>query len=236
MSRARPSPTRIVATVVLTTWAAMFWFLLVSGRSALYLSTRVAWVVPVGAAVLTIAAVGRAASIRAPDKEILTGRDVAGSTLLLVPAVLILALPPASLGSFATERRSSFVSAGFVSSVADIESGELTLADVAGAVRSDEAMRALIARAGAEVSFTGFVARERGMPADEFLLSRFVISCCVADALAVQVRIVDAPPGELRNDQWVRVTGALYPLGSEVVVSATSVERVSRPERPYLSP
>ncbi len=97
-------------------------------------------------------------------------------------------------------------------------------------------MRALVARAGEEVSFTGFVARDQGMPADEFQLSRFVISCCIADALAVQVRIVDAPPGELKEDQWVRVTGLLYPLGSEVVVTATSVEKVAKPEHPYLSP
>ncbi len=230
------SQRRLLAGGILLLWAGMFWFLLISGRSALYLSSRVSWVIPVGAVLLTIAAVGRLASARSHSAEPIPSREIAGSTLLVLPAVLILALPPASLGAFATGRRSNFVSAGFVSSVEDVRSGELSLADVAGAVRSDEAMRALVGRAGEEVSFTGFVAREKGMPADEFLLSRFVISCCVADALAVQVRIVDAPPGELKEDQWVRVTGLLYPLGSEVVVTATKVDKVARPERPYLSP
>ena len=74
------------------------------------------------------------------------------------------------------------------------------------------------------------------VPADEFLLTRFLISCCVADALTVQVRIVDAPPGEFKQDQWVRVTGRIYPLGREVLVDATDVVGIARPERPYLTP
>ncbi len=97
-------------------------------------------------------------------------------------------------------------------------------------------MKALVQRAGSEVSFVGFVARESGMPADEFMLSRFLVSCCVADALSIQVRIVGAPPGELAEDDWVRVTGALYPLGREVIVDAAEVVSVPRPKRPYLNP
>ncbi|HVF54460.1 MAG TPA: TIGR03943 family protein [Actinomycetota bacterium] len=232
----RWSTGRVAAGLVMSLWAGLFWFLFFSGRSALYLSSRTSWIVPTGAIIMTIAALGRLASSRAVDADAPTRRDVWSLALIAAPAIIVLALPPASLGSFATQRRSSFVSAGYVSSVEDVTTGELSLADVAGAVRSDEAMRALVARAGTEVSFTGFVARDKSMPADEFMLSRFVVSCCVADALAVQVRIVDAPPGELEIDQWVRVTGALYPLGREVVVQATNIEPVPRPKHPYLNP
>jgi uncharacterized repeat protein (TIGR03943 family) len=148
----------------------------------------------------------------------------------------VLALPPASLGSFAAGRRSTFLSAGFATSSEDIASGDLSLLDVIGATRSDDGMRALVKRAGTEVTFVGFVTRDHGFAADEFILNRFVVSCCVADALGVQIRVVGAPPGRFGKDDWVRVTGRLFPLGPDVVVQASEVVGVPEPKHPYLSP
>jgi uncharacterized repeat protein (TIGR03943 family) len=229
------SARRVVTGLVLAAWAASFWWLLVTDRASLYLSSRTSWVIPLGAVLLTLAAVGRLASARTPHPEPLGAREVAGLCLLLVPVVVVAASPAASLGSFAVDRRASFASA-FVSSSEDISKGELTLADVAGATRVPELMNALVGRAGSEVSFVGFVDRDNDMPADEFLLTRFMISCCVADALTVQVRVTGAPPGEFDSDEWVRVTGALYPVEREVIVDAASVVAVPRPDDPYLNP
>lgn len=229
------SPRRVATSIVMASWAGLFWFLIVSGRTSLYLSTRTDWVVPVGAVILTLALLGRLASLRSSEAEGVTTRDAIGLTALVLPVVVLLALPPASLTSFAAGRRSSFVGAGFVASAEDVATGDLSLTDVAGALRSDDAMDALAQRAGEDVTFVGFVNRDPGMPADEFILTRFLISCCVADALSVEVRVAGAPPGELKQDQWVRVEGKLYPLGREVIVDLTEVTKVSRPEQPYLS-
>jgi putative membrane protein len=223
-----------IATLVIGGWATLYVFLLVTDRTFLYLSPRTAWLVPVGGAILVFALIGRLLSVR--DRDRVSSGDAVGFALVGIPVVVVLALPPASLDSFAAGRRSSFASAAFVPNVDDIASGDLSLADIAGAVRSEEAMAALSARAGAEVSFIGFVARDRTMPADEFLLTRFMISCCVADALSVQVRVVAAPPGRFVNDDWVRVTGSLYPLENEVVIDASEVVPVAKPEHPYLNP
>jgi putative membrane protein len=230
------SAAKLASAAAMAAWAGLFWWLLVSGRSLLYLSNRTDWVVPMGAAILTVAVVGRLWSARGPRPDPLTRGDAWRLAAIVVPVVATLALPPASLGSYAASRRSSFVSSGYASTAADIESGELSLVDVAGAIRSEEAMKALAQRAGTEVSFVGFVTRESGMPADELMLSRFLVSCCVADALSVQVRIVGAPPGRFEDDDWVRVTGAMYPLGREVIVDASEVVSVPKPKRPYLNP
>ena len=232
----RWSARRVAAAVALASWAGLFWFLMFSGRTSLYLSSRTDWLVPVGAVLLTLATVGRSFSLRSGAPEPLSSKDAWTTGLIVLPVVVVLALPPASLTSFAASRRSSFSSAGFTTSAEDVAEGELSLGDVAGAIRSEESMKALIARAGTEVDFTGFVTREPGAPADEFVLTRFLISCCVADALSVEVRVVGAPPGDLAKDQWVRVTGKLYPLPDEVIVDATAVQKVERPERPYLNP
>jgi uncharacterized repeat protein (TIGR03943 family) len=234
--RLRWSPPRVMSSITLATWAGLFWFLMISGRTTLYLSSRTDWVVPMGAIVLTIAALGRLASAKQREPEVISRRDALWMGLIIVPVVTVLALPPASLGGYAASRRSSLTSGSFVSSAEDIRSGDLSLVDVSGALRSPEAMRVLVGRAGETVDFTGFVTKESGMSANEFILTRFLISCCVADALSAQVRVVGAPPGGFKADEWVRVEGQFYPLGKEVIVDASEVAKVSRPKHPYLSP
>jgi uncharacterized repeat protein (TIGR03943 family) len=232
----RLSPARVLGAVALGSWTTLFSVLLVTGRTSLYLSARTAWVVPMGVVILWIALAGRLASLRTTTPEPVTGRAALGAALMVLPVVTVLALPPAALGSFAAERRATLAGAGgFGSSSEDISRGRVTLVDVAGALRSRAGMRALVGRAGTEVSFVGFVTRSDEMAADEFMLTRFLISCCAADALSVQVRVVGAPPGRFPKDAWVGVRGSVYPLGREVIVDASDVTRVDRPHRPYLN-
>ncbi|MGH2674353.1 MAG: TIGR03943 family putative permease subunit [Actinomycetota bacterium] len=227
------SPLRVATAGALAAWAGVFWFLLISGRTSLYLSSRTAWVVPTGAIVLTVAAAGRLATLRAPRPERLSARTSWTVGFIVLPAAIVLALPPTALGSYAASRRS--LSAGFAGAAA-IEPGDrVTLAAVAAGVWSDQARRALVERAGSRVTFDGIVTLREGSPADEFVLTRFIVSCCVADALSVQVRVVGAPPGRFEEDQWVRVSGTFYPVGREVVVDASAVRPIPQPQDPYLN-
>ncbi|HEV3474896.1 MAG TPA: TIGR03943 family protein [Actinomycetota bacterium] len=228
------SPLRVAVGGALAAWAALFWFLLLSGRTSLYLSSRTAWVVPVGAILLTVSAAGRLASARTGIPEPLGRRTVWGLGFVVLPVAVLLALPPATLGSFAASRRT--LSTGLVTTAPNLETGgPVTLASVAAAGWSQDARRSLIRRAGTSVTFDGIVARRDGQPADEFMLTRFIVSCCVADALGVQVRVVGAPPDRFRTDEWVRVSGTFYPVGREVVVDAAAIEPIPRPDNPYLN-
>jgi putative membrane protein len=226
---------RLAAAAALGAWAGLFWFLLVSGRTYLFLSTRTAWVVPVGAIILSLATLGRLATARtaAADLDSLTRRTAWGLGLAILPVVTVLALPPAALGSFAASRRS--VNAAFVTGSADIGAGPVTFASFAAAGWSPDARKALVEKAGTPVTLDGIVTRRDGQAADEFILTRFVITCCVADALSVQVRVVGVPPGKFQQDQWVRVSGTFYPVGREMVVAASETEPIPRPERPYVN-
>jgi putative membrane protein len=230
------SPGRIAGALVLGAWAALFWFLLLSGRENLYLSTRTSWVVPVGAVLLTAAAMGRIATVRVQSPEPLRMREAWVMGLMVVPVVLIMALPPVTLGSFSAGKRTAYSGAGFAASVGAIGTGELTLIDVAAAQTSKEGEQALAKRAAEDVDFVGFVTRYPDTPADEFMLTRYVVTCCVADATVAQVRVVNVPPGEFDVNQWVEVKGQIYPLGREVIVNASDITNVSRPDRPYLTP
>jgi uncharacterized repeat protein (TIGR03943 family) len=232
----RFSGSRVATGLVLGAWAGAFWFLLLTGRTSLYLSPRTAWLVPVGAALLTIASVGRLTSARAERPEPLRRREAWVLGLVSFPVVAILVLPPTALGAYSAGRRAGFAAVGASSSAADIASGDLTLVDVAAAQTSQAGLEALVGRAGERVEFVGFVVRNPNTPADELLLTRYVVTCCVADATVAQVRVVDVPAGRFEEDQWVRVTGAIYPIGREIIVDADEVVAVSRPSRPYLTP
>jgi uncharacterized repeat protein (TIGR03943 family) len=228
------SPVRVTTAIVLGAWAGLFWFLLFSGRTYLYLSSRTAWVVPLGGVILTVAAVGRLASARAERPEPLTRRAAWAHAFIVFPVVAVLALPPTALGSFAASRRS--LGTGFVTGGPTLAAGDrVTLASIAAAGWSEDARRALVDRAGSRVSFEGIVDRREGQPAEEFMLTRFIVSCCVADAISVQVRVVGAPPGRFQEDQWVRVEGTFYPVAHETVVDASSIEPIPRPDSPYLN-
>lgn len=225
----------MAGAAVLAAWAGLFWFLWLTGRQDLYLSTRTDWVVPVAALLLTTATVGRLASARVARPKPLAARELWIMGLMVVPVILVLFAPPATLGTFSAGKRAGFAGGGVVSP-RDIATGGLTLIDVAAAQTSPEGGRALAARAGEVVRFVGFVSIRDDTPADEFLLTRYVVTCCVADATIAEVRVVNVTPGTFSDEDWVEVTGTIYPLGREVIVDASDIAAVERPDRPYLTP
>jgi uncharacterized repeat protein (TIGR03943 family) len=215
-------------------WAGMLWFLYASGRWALFLSTRTVWVLPLGASLLSVCAIGRfVAAVRSESRPILV-REAWGLGLIVLPVVAVLAMPPTALGTYAAARRTN-VGAGFVPSGTDVGAGRITIVDVANAEYSRPVMEALSRRAGAEVSFVGFVDRDSDMPADEFTLTQFIITCCIDDALVARVHVVNVPPGKLAKGQWVRVQGRIYPVGREVILDAARVRGIPRPKNPYIT-
>lgn len=230
------SPSRLAGAAVLGCWTVLFWWLMLTGRQDLYLSTRTQWVVPVGATLLTLAALGRVATLRTREREPLRRREAWIMGAVVAPVILIMALPPATLGQFSAGKRSSFASAGVATSATDIGSGDLTLVDVAAGQTTPEGETALAARAGERVDLVGFVTRYDDTPADELFLTRYVVTCCVADATIAEARVVNVTPGAFQPNDWIEVTGAIYPIGREVIVNATSVVRVPRPDKPYLTP
>lgn len=232
----RWSRARLVAAAVLAAWAALFWFVWLSGRTDLYLSVRTAWLIPLGAGLATVATVGRLATARTGgDPEPLDGRARWNAAIFVLPVIVLLVLPPATLDTFSAGRRSAFGGAGGLVTPDDFEHGPLTMIHIAAAETNPDDMAKLIERAGETVTLEGFVTRDDGATADEVLLTRFVLSCCVADATTAQVRVVGLPPGAYADGSWISVTGPVYPLGDRIVVLAASSDEIPVPDSPYLS-
>jgi len=230
------SKPRLAVAFALALWAAMLSFIILAQRLPYYLSPRTSWLAPVGGVTLTLAAFARLATARTTSSERLTSRHLLNLAVLVTPALLVIFLPPLTLGAFAAQRRGPSVSGAYAEATGrDLSTGDLSLIDIFGLSFNNE-LNQLAPRAGSTSSFVGFVSRYPGDAADEFRLNRFMITCCPGDAVIISLRIVGAPPGEFKPDDWVRVTGAIYPIGQQVVVDASEVVSIPRPKHPYLNP
>jgi putative membrane protein len=93
---------------------------------------------------------------------------------------------------------------------------------------------------GQTVDVIGFVYHDSKQAKEQFMVGRFAITCCVADAFAVGM-VVDWPNVEdLAENSWVKVQGTLdettYNDQRVPLIKAQSVTSIQAPEQPYLYP
>lgn len=93
---------------------------------------------------------------------------------------------------------------------------------------------------GQTVDVTGFVYRPAGLAEGSFVVGRFVVTCCVADATALGMLVSGADDEQLSEDQWVRVRGRLYTAHIDgqplPAIEAEIIDFIEKPEQPYLYP
>jgi uncharacterized repeat protein (TIGR03943 family) len=93
---------------------------------------------------------------------------------------------------------------------------------------------------GQEVDVIGFIYREATMPAGEFMIARFTMSCCVADAFAIglPVRVDAQTAAQFATGTWVRVQGTLqagvFNGESVPILQPTDITPTDVPASPYL--
>jgi uncharacterized repeat protein (TIGR03943 family) len=162
-----------------------------------------------------------------------------GLALVALPIALGLLVPPEPLGTAALAGRE--VRASDLAAVAadrpDAPQGERNILDWLVAFNREPDPEAF---AGEEARVIGFVYRAPGLPADAFLVSRFMLSCCAADATPIGLVVRWPDVGTLADDQWVEVSGRFEPgeLDGQTVnlLVAAQVTRVEPPAQPYLYP
>ena len=224
--------TRLVRGAALLAWAGFFDWLWLSGRAGDYVGPKTAWVVPFGGIVLTITALLYLRGVRAPEPSRgPSAREVVGLLALLAPLLLVAAAPSSSLGALAVERKRSSGDPRAAVSRLD-RTGDLTLYDIAVANASADYAKERQISDGVKVTIDGLVSKESDGESFEF--SRFLASCCAADAMPYSIRVRptgEAPPLEL--SQWLEVTGTVRSTKAGFVVVADEIRAIDRPANPY---
>ncbi|MFT8322896.1 MAG: TIGR03943 family protein [Bacillus sp. (in: firmicutes)] len=90
---------------------------------------------------------------------------------------------------------------------------------------------------GKEVELTGFVYREKDFSANQVVLARFVITCCIADA-SVDGMMLQGNVAGLKNDSWIKVKGKItkttFHANPIPELTVTSAQEIPAPSNPYV--
>ncbi|MDI2127488.1 TIGR03943 family putative permease subunit [Yinghuangia seranimata] len=157
--------------------------------------------------------------------------------LLCLPVFALFLIAPPALGSYTAARSDNTVAKPAAKTV-DAGFPALPPGDPLDMTLGDFGVRAVWDTAdtlkGRNVRMIGFVTPGKN---GTWYVTRLVISCCAADAVARKVEVRDAPAPPA--DTWVQVTGTWFKngeTGSETAtpaMTATGVEKVATPKDPY---
>ena len=167
-----------------------------------------------------------------------------GLLLLALPVLLGLLVEPRPLGAAALQNREINVSGSALTSSSAPEGSDLSVIANAGE-RNILDWLYLFQRStdpasfnGEEAHVVGFVYRDDRFADTQFMVSRFTVSCCVADAAPIGLIVEWPDTAVLPSDSWVEVSGTLQAgtfNGVEMpVLVADSVTPTETPSQPYL--
>lgn len=91
---------------------------------------------------------------------------------------------------------------------------------------------------GKEIETMGFVYHQSDFSEQQFVVARFSVSCCTADANVFGILVEDADAKNYAVDSWVKVRGKLELRSTNgydmLVLRASQVEKVEAPKDPYV--
>ncbi|HQV28193.1 MAG TPA: TIGR03943 family protein [Thermoflexales bacterium] len=232
--------------IILAGLALMFAVKINTGTLNFYINQRFAWLALV--AVLLFSALALTVVFRLMDRAAQSsplwpghGRiNVFGAGLLVLPIVFGLLVPARPLGASALAGRGLGLGA-------PVRAGSAPVAQRSGGQRSIIDWLIDISRSpdpaalsGQAVDVIGFVYHDPRVKPNQFFVSRFAVSCCVADATPVALLVETADASALKTDAWVRVVGR-FSLGEYAgqqlpIIAAERIEATQAPNQPYLFP
>ncbi len=177
------------------------------------------------------------------DPETTGSLPVLGTLVIAIPLLLGLIIPARPLGSSALTNRGVDAAAPLIRRVG----GSATTLNQATTDRSVLDWVSLFSAAsdpgiysGQDAQVTGFVYHDPRLPKNQFFVSRFVITCCVADASALGMLVTWTGSEKLAENGWVQVKGSIFTatVGGQVLpgITAQAVDPIATPDQPYLSP
>ena len=153
-----------------------------------------------------------------------------------IPIIVGFLLPPLPLSSSTAEKRGVALTLETPDAVPVFRFATNTeRLDILGWLRALSLQYDVSRYIGKDVKVIGFVAP--GPSEDTFLIARFVVSCCVADArpLGLPVKITGEIPA---RDTWLEVTGVMNEMitqtGKSLVIEPEQIVPIPTPANPYV--
>lgn len=234
--------------VVLVVWTVGLAAVLAAGRYPLFVRAEL-WPLLLGTLVMFGLFLATTFGLKRGAGRPASAAVWARSLLLLLPLAYMVPLMSTASGSglngFALRKRSLGLSTGpdATPGSADAVWPELATGPADGTgkpVALSVVSQRFLQMAGRHVVTEGRVFHDESWPAGTFGLYRFVVVCCAADAMPVQLVVRPQGAGAVENDDWVRVEGTVGSFDADGVtapaVVGARVTAIEPPTHPYLSP
>lgn len=217
-----------------------------SGTLGFYINQRFAWLTYVGAILfmaLGLALVARLMGQPAGEPAAFpsaTRLSWGAVALMALPLAFGLLIPARPLGAGAIASKGVGISAPGSANSTTLRRAQNGPKNILDWLREFSTTDDPSTLSGQAVDVVGFVYRDARNSPSQFWVSRFTISCCVADASALGILTQIDPATDLKSDQWVRVTGKLgvTTFAGEKVpqILPDKIQPIPPPDQPYLYP
>lgn len=227
----------ILKAVVLLGLSAYFAYIIVSGNVTNYINVRFGWLSYVAVVLFGVLGIAVIVSLR---RQTIEHRRIGLPIILVVslPLVLGTLIPSQPLGASAINGQvSTSLAAGVNAQAISRDPLSRNVLDWARLFADNELPATFD---GQPASVVGFVYQEPSFAEDQFMVARFTVSCCVADASPIGIPVYWAETEALDQGAWVRINGT-FEAGDfrgelTPILQAESIELVEQPEHPYLYP
>lgn len=246
----RKSWRNILKGVILLLFSVFFAQKYVSGKLYDYIAPRFGWLAVLAAVMFAVIGVATILGNSKQDDadglhDHATRPEHSGSKwpliILSIPLIAGVIIPARPLGPSQIENQG--VSTNITAPASDVQIS-LTIIpaqrNILDWVRAMGANPDPTALNGQQVDVIGFVYRDVRFASDQFMVARFAVSCCVADARAMGLVVQTKNASQYATGAWVRVKGTFQVgalNGSPLpVVSVEGITPVEQPVQPYLYP
>ena len=227
---------RVIRLSIFIAWFLFILVLFSTGKLAIFIRKSYAPLSLAAAIVIAGLIVNNLKEKHEASHASLTWRFLA---LFLFPLALALLARPDTLSTFAVARRG-------ITSEVTISNTELlnmmkSHVEQEGRYRTMTLKQALafskeepVQANGMSISTEGLVLKNKDTGTDTFILIRFLIFCCAADATPLGIPVTWDKSVELKQDTWVRVNGKLVVEQNGAKIVGEEVTVVPQPSDPYL--
>jgi len=230
-------------SVVLIALSVFFIYSIASGNLTNYINERFAWLSYVAAGLFLLLGIANSVDILMHRDYALLDRSHAPITWKVIAIVAI----PLVLGTLVPSRPLGWAAAagGVSLSAASVTKATTFTTDpmkwnVLDWLRAFNMSDDVNSFNGKQANVIGFVYREGTYPDNEFMVARFTVSCCVADASAIGLPVIADNAQDYPADTWVQISGTLkvgkFKGDNWPILQAATIEKISQPEHPYLYP
>lgn len=235
----------LIMSCILTAYAVYILYLLLSGNLKYFIHPRMFKYLWISELVIIFLVIIQMLNLkRAGSRERIEKKYV----LLAVPIVMGIMVHPGKLTLAAAENKGT-ASAGNYSS-RKIDSKDIDFIedntvifndDEYCSILNDLAVKPLKYK-GMGIEITGFVYRNKYLPGDEFLLSRFLMICCAADTQIVGIPVKLKASEKFRDGDWYKLDGTIgyekYKAYNGVfpVIDIKNAEKIQPDNQDYIYP